>query len=253
MSDEQTTLFRDNAEYDAFVGKFKPKESHRMNSDDCYTPPLVFQAIQDWACAECGIDPERIVRPFYPGGDYEHEDYPEGCTVLDNPPFSILKEIVGFYRRRGIHFFLYGPALLLGRDWADGLTVITPGVSIEYANGAVVNTGFVTDLGGEVVARTAPELGMKIRVALANTYGKEPAAGTRKTAYPPEFLTCAMLETYSRGGHTFPSCADRHSASAPWTPRKQRGAAPSAADGCWARPRLRRKPRLRNAGCRNGS
>lgn len=89
---EQLSLFPDNPEYDAFVAKFEPKKT----TDDCYTPPLVYEAIKNWACAEYGIDPESIVRPFYPGGDYERFDYSGGAVVLDNPPFSILSQIANF-------------------------------------------------------------------------------------------------------------------------------------------------------------
>lgn len=247
MTGEQETLFRDNAEYDAFVKKFKPKAEHRMNTDDCYTPPKVFRAVQDWACREYGIDPARIIRPFFPGGDYEHEDYPDGCVVLDNPPFSILKQIAQFYQKRGIHFFLYGPALLLGQAWATELTVIVPGVTVEYANGAKVNTGFVTDLGGDVLLRTAPDLGLKIRVALASTYGKEPAAGTRKQTYPEEFLTCGMLDVYSRGGHISPCCADRREGYPRWMPRRRKRPVPSAAGIFLAPQPPQRSGRLQNA------
>ena len=67
--------------------------------------------IRDWACKEYGIDPAKIVRPFYPGGDYEHYDYPEGAVVLDNPPFSILTKICTFYLDRKIPFFLFAPSL----------------------------------------------------------------------------------------------------------------------------------------------
>ena len=76
--DLQTSLFADNQEYDDFVAKFEPKKT----TDDCYTPPLVYDAIRDWACEQYGIDPGSIVRPFYPGGDYEAFDYPDGCVVL---------------------------------------------------------------------------------------------------------------------------------------------------------------------------
>lgn len=31
-------------DYDGFVEKFKPKKT----TDDCYTPPLVYEAIADW-------------------------------------------------------------------------------------------------------------------------------------------------------------------------------------------------------------
>lgn len=96
-----------NAEYQAFVDKFKPK----LTTDDCYTPPLVYNAVRDWACAKYEINPDKIVRPFYPGGDYEHYDYPSDSVVLDNPPFSILAKICDFYLGRGIRFFLFAPSL----------------------------------------------------------------------------------------------------------------------------------------------
>lgn len=41
--DLQTSLFADNQEYDDFVAKFEPKKT----TDDCYTPPLVYDAIRD--------------------------------------------------------------------------------------------------------------------------------------------------------------------------------------------------------------
>ena len=44
-------------EYRAFVDKFK----HKKTTDDCYTPPAVYEAIKGWACREYGIDPcDRI-------------------------------------------------------------------------------------------------------------------------------------------------------------------------------------------------
>ena len=50
--------------YEEFIEKFKPKKT----TNDCYTPPSVYAVIRDWACEEYGIDPTKIVRPFYPGG-----------------------------------------------------------------------------------------------------------------------------------------------------------------------------------------
>ena len=70
-----------NKTYDELFEKFKPKKT----TDDCMTPPQVYDVVRDWACREYNINPERIVRPFWPGGDYENFDYPDGCVVLDNP------------------------------------------------------------------------------------------------------------------------------------------------------------------------
>ena len=93
--------------YEQFVEKFKPKKT----TDDCYTPPLVYEAVKGWACREYGIDPARVVRPFWPGGDYERFEYQEGCAVIDNPPFSILSAICVFYIDRDVPFFLFAPSL----------------------------------------------------------------------------------------------------------------------------------------------
>lgn len=79
-----------NEEYDEFLEKFEAKKT----TDDCYTPDLVYDAVADWVSNEYGIDRKRFVRPFYPNGDYQKEKYPSGCAVVDNPPFSILTEIL---------------------------------------------------------------------------------------------------------------------------------------------------------------
>lgn len=74
-------------DYEGFIEKFKPKKT----TDDCYTPPLVYEAIADWVANEYKLDKSKFMRPFYPGGDYEKEDY-SGGVVVDNPPFSILSK-----------------------------------------------------------------------------------------------------------------------------------------------------------------
>lgn len=38
--------------YEEFTAKFEPKRT----TDDCYTPPEVFDAVLSWACREYGID-----------------------------------------------------------------------------------------------------------------------------------------------------------------------------------------------------
>ena len=131
-----------DGDYQEFVDKFKPKST----TDDCFTPEPVYSAVRDWACAEYGIEPGSIVRPFYPGGDYERFEYPEGCTVLDNPPFSILAQIIDFYLERGVRFLLFAPFLTLFGCGNRDVTFIPANCQVTYDNGAVVNTGFITNL-----------------------------------------------------------------------------------------------------------
>ena len=200
MQNEQETLFSDNPEYEAFVEKFKPKKT----TDDCYTPPLVYEAVKKWAVSEYGIDPDKIVRPFYPGGDYENFDYSGGKVVLDNPPFSILSKICAFYLDHEIPFFLFAPSLTAfsGRSVAMRMDHIICDANIVYENGAVVRTAFVTSYGGDEIARTAPELGEAINKAV-ETIRRESVRTVPKYIYPDHVLTAAMLQRYSKYGIDF--------------------------------------------------
>ena len=51
-------------DYDEFVNKFKPKKT----TDDCYTPPAIYEAVLRWCEKEYGIDRASVIRPFKPGG-----------------------------------------------------------------------------------------------------------------------------------------------------------------------------------------
>ena len=194
---EQACLFDDTTEYDSFVAKFKPKKT----TDDCYTPPLVYAAIRDWVCKRYDIDPACIVRPFYPGGDFVAYDYPEGCLVLDNPPFSILSEICKFYLSKDIPYFLFAPSLTAfsGSSVVLKMNHIICDAEITYENGAVVRTAFITNLDKDIVAETAPDL----REAIADAMRKIKSETTRtlpKYDYPMHVLTAAMLQKYAHYG-----------------------------------------------------
>ena len=192
---EQACLFDDNPEYDSFVAKFEPKKT----TDDCYTPPLVYAAIRDWVCDRYDIDPACIVRPFFPGGDFVN--YPEGCLVLDNPPFSILSEICKFYLAKDIPYFLFAPSLTAfgGRTVATRMNHIICDADITYENGAVVRTAFVTNLDKDIVAETAPDLREAIAAAMRQIKA-ETAKTLPKYAYPMHVLTAAMLQKYAHYG-----------------------------------------------------
>lgn len=113
-ANEQLTFFEpDNQEYEQFVAKFEPK----LTTDDCFTPPAVFDAVKCWVSQQYGVSDEQIVRPFWPGGDYEAFSYPAGCVVLDNPPFSILARYRSFISSAAFTFFCLRPA---SHFWAPG-------------------------------------------------------------------------------------------------------------------------------------
>ena len=190
----QVLLFGDNPEYDAFLGKFEAKKT----TDDCYTPENVYDAVLAWVRTEYEL-PEStpIVRPFWPGGDFEHFDYPAGCVVVDNPPFSIRAQIIDIYQRRAIRFFLFSPALTL-LTMRSGVCHIATGVSIRYENGAEVNTSFVTNL-EDCTLRTAPKLYEAIEAAnRANLTAVK--KHVPKYTYPDYVVTAAIAQRWCRYG-----------------------------------------------------
>ena len=198
MQDNLTIQGWEDDEYKAFTEKFKAKKT----TDDCYTPANVYEAVANWVAAEYHLDRETFVRPFYPGGDYERFEYPEGCAVVDNPPFSIESKIIAFYARRGIRFFLFAPALTLfsSSSSSSSSTCLPTGVQITYENGAKVPTSFVTNLEPpDLRIRTAPSLYQAVKAA----DDENRAAATKQLPryeYPDNIVTAAMVQRWCKYG-----------------------------------------------------
>ena len=191
--EKQKELFND---YEGFVEKFKPKKT----TDDCYTPPDAMEAVNDYVAGRFKLDPATFVRPFWPGGDYEAFDYPDGCVVVDNPPFSILSRIQDFYLDRGILFFLFAPALTcLSYRRCLEVDHIVCNWSCVYENGAIVQTGFVTNLDAEHVLESDPELGARLN-AVSDRLRRLKTATLPKYEYPDEVATAARFRYYAAHG-----------------------------------------------------
>jgi len=186
----QLTLGDADAEYSAFLEKFKPKKT----TDDCHTPPRVYEVVRDYVARRFGRDPSAFVRPFWPGGDYQRAEYPPGCTVVDNPPFSIITPIVDWYASHRVPFFLFAPYLSnlgIARRRSDVTHLIAP-VSVRYENGAEVPTAFIHNLAPSIAAEADPDLRAAIQAAddagRAETRRELPAY-----SFPDSVVTSAAL------------------------------------------------------------
>lgn len=128
--------------YEEFVNKFKPK----LTTDDCYTPPKIYSVVLEWVKKYYGVN-ERIIRPFNPNDDYKKYDY-SNAVVVDNPPFSILAEIIDYYLDNNIKFFLFAPGMTCFAYLAKNrkICILPIDATITYENGARISTGFVTNL-----------------------------------------------------------------------------------------------------------
>ena len=155
----------DQSEYSQFVDKFKPK----LTTDDCFTPPAVFKAVEKWVREQYNLGDIENIRPFKPEGDYQAENY-EGKVVIDNPPFSILSEIVRWYTAKGVKFFLFAPYLSTLPIASDCQTTkIITGAEVTYENGAKVLTNFVTNMADtKVLVKIAGSLRERIEEAQPN-------------------------------------------------------------------------------------
>lgn len=129
--------------YEEFVDKFKNKKT----TDDCYTPPDIYKIISNYFCEKLNLDKSKIIRPFYPGGDYEHEDYTDKI-VLDNQPFSKTKEILNFYLKNNVPYILFADGRMLcdtiRKHPECGACIIKR--QIEYENKAKVQTVFISNM-----------------------------------------------------------------------------------------------------------
>ena len=197
MAQTQMTLAEHDDEYRAFVEKFKPKKT----TDDCYTPPEIYDVIADYVAKRYGLDRADFVRPFWPDGDYERFDYDDGCTVVDNPPFSILAKICQFYMANGIGFFLFAPTLTClhasGMRHIMDTNHIVCKATVTYENGAKVPTSFVTNLDSDgTVLEANPEL-TDIINAKDEELRRKTTKSLPKYEYPDNVITAAKCNWFA--------------------------------------------------------
>ena len=186
---DEVTLCRVNRKkdesYEDFVEKFKAKKT----TDDCYTPPRVYDEVLAFV-RETWPETARaeIVRPFYPGRDYTKEAYLEGSVVVDNPPFSILAKIIRFYCAHDIRFFLFAPSLTLFTAPDCNLTYLVTDSQVVYENGAVVATGFITNLPSSLRVWLCPRLNDRIKAVQ-----EAPAKEKKVHTYHANVISAAIL------------------------------------------------------------
>ena len=181
-------------DYDEFVEKFKPKKT----TDDCYTPKAVYDVVLEYVNGITPLDGRHIVRPFWPGADFTECDYPDGCIVIDNPPFSIYSKIVRWFLEHSIDFFIFAPGLTQRVAGADVCYVATM-ADVTYDNGALVRTSFTTNIIKDYRLMTAPKLAEDIRKA-----SKKPTRGQPIIyEYPDNLITLALLGKLNQRGINF--------------------------------------------------
>ena len=174
--------------YEEFIQKFKAKKT----TDECYTPKVIYEVIKDFVVSEYGVNADDFIRPFYPTGDYKRENY-QGKIVVDNPPFSIMSEIIRFYAKYGIKYFLFCSCLTapLRALYETRGKYLNIGASIIYENGAKVRTSFCTNLGDDdIFIKNYPKL--KADIEKANENGKKKKQIT-KLEHHENIITPALI------------------------------------------------------------
>lgn len=141
-------------DYEGFLAKFT---DNPKTTDDCFTPRDVFEAVVKYVGTIIDMSDKVVLRPFFPGGDYEHAEYPENGVVIDNPPFSMFTKIVAFYSMHKIPFFLFGPGMTI-TSACRFCTAVFVDNNIIWENGAIVRVDFASNLYGDLIATTAPLL-----------------------------------------------------------------------------------------------
>ena len=71
-------------DYEAFIAKFSKKATHKLTTDDCCTPVEIYDTVVGWVnknILNTQVGGVKVLRPFYPGGDYQVEEYDENTVV----------------------------------------------------------------------------------------------------------------------------------------------------------------------------
>ena len=182
-------------DYESFIKKFTEKPK---TTDECWTPPDVYEAVVRFVGGLIDLGGRDILRPFYPGGDYERAEYPEGGVVIDNPPFSMFTRVCRFYSERGIPFFLFGPGMTIFSCLKYCSAVIV-GEQITFSNGAKVRCNFATNLLGDTLVLASPRLSRMI--------GECPSQDVKVNLphyrYPEEVVGVSTMQTIARGEEEF--------------------------------------------------
>jgi hypothetical protein len=174
------TLFTD---YDGFVDKFDAKKT----TDDCYTPKEAFQIVLDYVGKKYDLSQSIIIRPFYPGGDFEGLDYPSNAVIIDNPPFSIITKICRYYIANGVKFFLFCPHLTAFSSDIDATHIIAS-AEITYENGATIKTAFVSNMFGDLKIIGDADLHQKFKELQQMNKANLP-----KYEYPDHIITVSKV------------------------------------------------------------
>ena len=183
-------VFRD---YASFVAKFTEQPK---TTDDCYTPDDVYNAVVEYVGTITDMNGKCILRPFYPGGDYENAEYPDNGIVIDNPPFSMFTKIVRWYLANDVPFFLFGNGMTIMQVCKYGATAVITGASIKFHNSAEVGINYATNLLPGMMAVTAPTLAEAIEACPSQNQ----KANLPKYKYPDNVISTSMLQTIANGG-----------------------------------------------------
>ena len=182
-------------DYESYIAKFQEKEK---TTDDTYTPPDIYEAVLNYVRSIYPMEGKEILRPFYPGGDYEHAEYPEDGVVIDNPPFSMFTKICKFYSERRIPFFIFGPGLTIF-SCLKYCSVVVVASQIKFSNGAKVKCNFATNLIGDTLVTISPELSEAIAACPSQTQ----KVNLPKFRYPQGLLSVSDLQTMAKGNLPF--------------------------------------------------
>lgn len=182
-------------DYESYIAKFRDVEK---TTDDTYTPRDVYEAVCQYVDETIGLAGHEILRPFYPGGDYQNAEYPEDGIVIDNPPFSIFTSICKWYTVRRVPFFLFGPGLTIGSIF-DVCTAVIVSHNLTFENGAKVKCNFASNLFGDTVMMTAPRLDALLKACPS----QDNKVNLPKYAYPENILSVSDMQTIARRGISF--------------------------------------------------
>lgn len=191
------TLNKKNESFESFTENRKKRDlGVRATKDEIYTDQDEYNDLTEFFKQYYPEAFKRpIVRPFYPGGNYEDlTQYPAGCLVFDNPPFSIESKIVKFYNEHNIQYILFAPGNNLS-NMRNGCSTWT-GCTIHY-DAVAFFSQFLTNLDTQQTLHISGELYNFMR----NRYStRHPVKQNLKDMMPDDCFYAGNVQVIARQG-----------------------------------------------------
>ena len=177
--------------------------SPKKTTDDCYTPPLVYEAVSEWVSSQYGLDKNKFFSPVLSRAETTKTKITPTRLLSIILRFRFCQKIVKWYISQNVRFSCL---LLPYQPPSHGFPTYAPRSLLAqispYENGAVISTSFCTNLEPhEIRMKTAPSLYAAGQKKPTTRTASNQLKHYPKYCYPPQLITSAQIYPFNKYGN----------------------------------------------------